>query len=187
MKHKFDSLLKMCIRPLITENKQIVFPKYMAFLSLSALLFLNSCSKKDDCCVNIDTAVDVFYKFDDLNAFNPESGRYTAADIHVEYLMDNDWVDAKTQSSQGGFLLFHDEISDAYILKILPDYQSSNNTRSVRVTIGVLDPDVLELEIHKTTNSEVVTKVWVNDSLQWDVSSTTENEFGERRMVSIVK
>src|SRR5690606_9883762 len=145
-----------------------------------------SCSKKTDCCVNVDTAVDLIYESGGLNLFDPTGGLYDPSDIAVEYLMGTEWV-AINPSNGRGYLLYHNETIDAHVLRIFPNAEGDQNERSVRITISSLLPDIIEIEMARSGASTIATKVWCNGELRWDAAAGKSNEFEHLRMFSITK
>lgn len=143
--------------------------------SLVLILFpvLISCNTDEpNCCTNIDTNILIKY-LDDQGQNLLESGVYSESNINIYHLIDGSWeryFNGFRDSPKG---ITVNQLEDGLYLTLSPS--STTNTSGIsetKIEFSENDFDVIKAEIEKSSNSQIITKVWYNDQLKWEAYAT---------------
>lgn len=152
---------------------------YTTVILIVLTFFAHGC-KKSECCVIVETHVDVWYTVDGKDMFHPENGCYSAEDMRVEYFSSDQW---RIAGDSEQVLVYHNPILDAYLVRIFTEVSSPK----IRVQVGNESSDVLETKFKQTSNTLVLSEVVVDGQRKWGLESPNQNEFGDIRAFSIDK
>ncbi|MGL1888470.1 MAG: hypothetical protein OCD76_18280 [Reichenbachiella sp.] len=161
------------------------------FLAALAIMILSSCKTEDDslCCDsgdNISISIDIIVVSDNgidlLNPENPEA--FQEHDIRVFDLIDGETSISNNTSNGRGFLLLSPSGThlDRYMIRIFANLESTDDYPINYIQWNENETDKLKAEFDRGDNYDVVTKVWFNDELVWDLLSD-----GDSRRIEIIK
>lgn len=165
----------------------------------SILLFLGlsfiSCTKdRPSGGVLIDVGVGLLYKNQGGNLFGPEAPVYTAKDVKIYTITAGKEVlfYEGNLDHPGGFDISTVDSLKANMLNVLVNHEleGGKNTATTLVKIGNDIVDTLTCQIAKPNSaSSIVTKIWLNGKLRWDVSNPKNPavEFGNHRAITVYK
>lgn len=154
------------------------------------IAFLTSCRHDKNGPVVIDTAIDIWYQSGQQNLFGPENPVYKPADIFLFYLVNSIPMEVNNGNSDAprGIRLYEDAVNKVNIISISPNTNLHNLTSETVIKIGKDITDTITCEFKQPNEkSMIVTKVWYNGQLKWDVSRGNNNEFPNRRLFKIDK
>ncbi|MGL1889816.1 MAG: hypothetical protein OCD76_25100 [Reichenbachiella sp.] len=161
------------------------------FLKALAIMILSSCKTEDDslCCdlgTNIDVAVDIFVvSKKGIDLLNPESPEaFQEHDIRVFDVIDEEISISNNTSNGRGFLFLSPSgtLSDRYRIRLFANLESKDEYPINYIEWNENDTDTLKAEFDRGDNYDMVTKVWFNDELVWDLLSD-----GDIRRFEIIK
>jgi hypothetical protein len=144
------------------------------FYILSTLLLLGSCKEDITEGVNLDTdlGISVFNRegMDLLDPQNPES--YKEEEIKIYYLIDGVKVEQRDPMMDNPRSFSLDKNDEKTLLLLYPNYTASEEFPVTFIQWNEADTDTLKCGYARSGKSSVVlTKVWYNGKLMWDVES----------------
>jgi len=153
--------------------------KILTLLIIGFLLIF--CSDEQDCCTNIDIGISIKYLNENgENLFELESG-LTESNINIYHRINNEWVKYFEGNLDYPKGIRTVEREDGIYLVIFPSTTIvESNYSETKIEFSGSDSDILKTEIDKKNSNEIVTKVWYNDELKWEVSQS-------ERMFDIIK
>jgi len=152
----------------------------MIFLLVA--IFLTACSdKNENCCTNIDIGINIKYlNENNENLLELEDG-IREEDLTVFHLIDGEWVayfEANLDSPQGIKVI---DRADGKYLRLFPSTTTdAQNLSQTKIVFSTTDSDVIKTEIDSNGSNTTLTKIWYNETLEWD---TNQSE----RIIEIVK
>jgi len=161
------------------------------FLGLSMM----SCSKdKPNGNVVMEVGVGFLYKNQNGNLFGPQDPTYSSKDVKIYYVTAGREVPfyQANLDHPGGFEVRTVDSLKANMLNVLVNHQleNGNSTATTLVKIGDGIVDTVTCEIAKPNSaSSIVTKVWLNGELRWDVYNPKNPafEYGNQRAITVNK
>ncbi|MCL1943794.1 MAG: hypothetical protein FWF54_09650 [Candidatus Azobacteroides sp.] len=147
---------------------------------VSIILLFPSCKQREDCCVVIDTAINILFvdqKGD--NIFTVDStGLVITNDISIDYV-----VAGEKERARNAFFFYTDY---GYpVMSLFPNDIDYNG--ETLVNLGSLGTDTVRTEMKRGENYTICTKVRYNGQLVFDVSSPTEEQIEKGRFIKVVK
>ena len=154
-----------------------------------------SCSKDTPSGgVLMEVGVGLLYKNQSGNLFGPEAPAYTAKDVKIYTITAGKEVlfYEANLDNPGGFAIRTVDSLKANMLNVLVNHQleGGKNTATTLVKIGNDIVDTLTCQIAKPNSaSSIVTKIWLNGKLRWDVTNPKNPavEFGNQRAINVYK
>lgn len=138
--------------------------KILLFLSMVPLLF-SYCKKENNGSV-VTTYIDIAYKDDGGNdLLNPSNINYYApSNIHIFTLIDGvkTEVNNPQMANPHDFMIYKNNSLNQYFIRVFLH-------ETTLLQLNQDTTDTLTCTIEKTNNSEVLTKLWYNGTLKWEV------------------
>lgn len=139
----------------------------------SIFIIFISCSKENPTEMNIDTSIDISVKNSEgIDLLNPNnSNSFKEQSISIYYLTDGELTlyNEPNLDYPNGFFIFQHE--NEYRLRLFPNTSSNESLPETVIKWNSSESDALKCNIEKTDNSEICTKVWLNDILVWENNS----------------
>ena len=127
------------------------------------LLSITACKKTNDCCVNIDTDVQILYKNQIGENLLNSTAEFNESNIKIYYKNGDEfqYMVNGSLSSPRMFKIYPDE-EDNLILTIFTSnfYDGNKSTTLIELNRNVVDTLVCEYDL--ASNREVVTNAWLN-------------------------
>lgn len=156
---------------------------FIPFLILQ-IAFLSSCKKHyKQGPVVIDIGVDIWYQNGQQNLFGPQNPVYSLQDVSLFYLINGTAMEVNNSNLDApkGVRLYEDAENKANIISVSPNTNLQNLKSETVIKIGKEISDTITCEFQKPNEASlIVTKVWYNGELKWDVSKGSNNEFPTR-------
>ena len=155
--------------------------KKLLSLLIISLLFTSCSDDEGNCCTNIDLGISIKYLNNSgENLFDKADG-YNLSDITIYHNINGEWEEYYEGNLDYPKGITTVDREDGTYLLLFPSTTYVANTYSeTKIEFSDTDFDIIKTEIEKTSNSEIVTKVWYNDIMKWE-------SFETERMFEIVK
>jgi len=149
------------------------------------IAFLSSCKKNyKQGPVVIDTGVDIWYQNGQQNLFGPQNPVYSLQDVSLFYLINGTPIqvyNGNFDDPTKGVRLYEDTENKVNIISVLSNTNLQNLKSETVIKIGKAISDTITCEFQKPNEASlIVTKVWYNGELKWDISKGSNNEFPTR-------
>jgi len=174
-----EKFSKICENHILNSEVDNIFCLMKKLLSLLLLFGLFACEEKD-CCVVIDTDVQLRYVngegTDLLNPDNESAFLHENIKIYVDKEGEKKLAINANSDHPNYYQLF--EQKGTYVLKVFPTDELVNNEAISYIALSDSVMDTLRLAIKRSDHSTVVEKVWYNGVLQYDLATgASKREF----------
>ena len=144
-------------------------------------LSIFACADDNECCINVDIGIDIKYlNAEGDNLFEIDNG-YNETSITIYHKINGEWNKyyKSNLDSPKGIKVVKGE--NGKVLNISPSTTlDANNLSETKIEFSDSDFDIIKTEIDKNSSNTIVTKVWYNGNLKWEVNNS-------ERMFEIIK
>ena len=151
--------------------------RIVSFLLCAFCLCACSSNEDPDCCVVVDIEILIKYVNVDGDNLLDIGDEIIEPYINLYYKVDGEWVkyyDANMDRSKGIELINTD---NGTYLSVFPGIETDeNNCSETKIEFSEGDFDVIKTEIDRSGSNIIVTKVWYNEELAWEIGTKTGRE-----------
>ena len=135
-----------------------------------ALILFSSCSSDDEQFI-VSAAIDISVKDSEGNdLLNPENvNSFKENQINIFYVVNGQELIFYNGdlAHPKGFFIYKEEKSE-FRIRVFPNMDKNLELPVTYIKWNSTDTDTIRCSIERKSNSEIVTKVWLNENLVWE-------------------
>ncbi|MCV9389314.1 hypothetical protein [Reichenbachiella ulvae] len=137
------------------------------------LIGLLACDKDEsiDCCVNIDTYIDL--RLQDADGHNLLEGdqAWTTGDIQVYHHLEDGW-----EISTNNLMIIERE-SENCLRFFASEEIVADNISETKLILPEVEEGIFKTELSNTGSSLIMNSLWYNDVLLWEITDSSDRFF----------
>lgn len=152
--------------------------KNIYLIAITLILISCSSDEPENCCVVVDTAVTIKYVNDNNENLLEGENSIDVNNIKVFHKIDSEWKEYFEGNMDYPKGLTTVEINGENFLRIFVSTDiDENQVSETKLEFSDNNEDIIKTELNLSANNTIITRVWYNDNLEWDMNDNLPRQF----------